>query len=139
MSATDDVGCRATIHESPAYGRVLEIVLAASQSPNSWNNAREVIRREVDRGDPQGLVIDLRALDSLYGAPLLGVLVEGAEALRKRGVERRTRIVATVQIAGPLANAIRIARMDFLFDEKIYPDLESAVIGQDLRREEPTV
>ncbi len=131
MTATEDFGCRARVHESPTHGRVLEIVLAASQSPDSWKHVREVLEEEVDRQHPQSLVIDLRALGSLYGAPLTGALVVGAAAMQKLGPDRRTRIVATAQIARALERVIRMAKVDALFGGRIYPDSESALRGQD--------
>ena len=131
MTPTANCGCRVVTQETPAYGLVLQVVLAPGQSPDSWNHVRDVLEGEVERRRPQALLIDLQALDSLYGAPLIGALVAGAVAMRKLGPDRRARIVAPAHIAGPLAKAIRLAKIEKLFGGRIYADIESALRDQD--------
>jgi hypothetical protein len=118
---------------------VLEIVLAASQNPDSWKHVREVLEREVKRQRPESLVIDLSAFDSVYGMALVGALVVGAAAMRQLGTDRRTRLVARAHVAGRLAEVLRIAKMDVLFDGRIYSDVEAALEEPSRYREEPPV
>jgi hypothetical protein len=55
------------VHNSPAYGRVLEMSVPGLQSWKLWHALGAVLAQEVARHQPQYLVLDLRALGSLYG------------------------------------------------------------------------
>jgi hypothetical protein len=134
-----EFGCRTTVQEDPIHGRVLHVVLARNQTVDSWKHVRETLQDAVDRARPQRLLIDLRDLASLYGAPLIGVLAVGAAAMRKLGTDRRTRIVAHGRIADSLGSTIRIAKIDMLFGGRIHPDTDSALRDQGEIPDKPTV
>jgi hypothetical protein len=68
---------------------------------------------------------------------LVGALVVGAAAMRQLGTERRTRLVAKAQVAGSIAEVLRIAKTDFLFDGRIYSDVASALEQPIRDRDEP--
>ena len=122
-----EFGSRTSVHESPIYGRVLEIALIGSQSQEVSAQSRQVLEGEIDRHRPRYLVIDLRRFDSKFGMDLLGALVAGGVAMRKLGAERQTRILARGPTAEMLDRAIRLAKIDVLFAGRTYPDLESAL------------
>ncbi len=139
MSETQEFGSRTSVHESPIYGRVLEIALTGSQSREVSTRGRQILEGEVDRHHPEYLVIDLRGFDSKFGNDLLGALVAGAAAMRKLGAERQTRILARGRTAETLERVIRLAKINSLFGGRTYPALESALGRTAKVEDEPTV
>ena len=131
MSASEVQECRAINHVDPMHGRVLQIVLCHTIVPAHWDHEREVIAGEVGRNDPQILILDLRRIEFVYGVALIGALVAGYLSMQKLGSNRRTRVVASGQVAEKLPDMLRICKLDSLLGPKLYPDLETALLAQD--------
>ena len=114
------------IHESRIHGRVLVVTLRGPMSPDLWHKVRTVMQEEVIRERPDHLVIDLRSLDSLYGAALIGFLVVSAVAMEQHGLRLRTKVLAIGEIAHQLPRILQMSRLESLLGEQVYPDIESA-------------
>ena len=117
---------RTEIHESPIYGRVLEIALAGSYSHELLSRARKIIEEEVARHQPRYLVINLLEVDTVYGGYLLGPILAGAVAMQKLGGGRKTGIVAAGRTAASVDKILSISKLESIFG-RTHSDLESAL------------
>jgi hypothetical protein len=117
---------RTEIHESPIYGRVLEIALAGSYNHELLSRARKIIEEEVARHQPQYLVINLLEVDTVCGHYLLDPVATGVLAMQKLGGGRKTGIVAAGRTAASMDKSIRICRGQSIFG-RTHSDLESAL------------
>jgi hypothetical protein len=126
VASFQEFSSRTEIHESPIYGRVLEIALAGSYSHELLSRARKIIEEEVARHQPQCLVISLLEVDTVYGHYLLGPIVAGTLAMQKLGGGRKWGIVAAGRTAASLDKSIRICKLESIFGGT-HSDLESAL------------
>jgi hypothetical protein len=106
---------------------VIEIALAGTRSQVVSSRGKKILEQEVAQHCPQGLVINLREFNSIFGNDLLGALVTGAAAMRKLGAERPTRLVAVGKTAAALQRILPLTRLDTVFGPTVHSDFESAV------------
>jgi hypothetical protein len=105
---------------------VLKVELASAQTVETWAVVRAVLEQEIGHHRPQLLILDVRALQSIDGVPIIDALAAGAQTMRELGSDRQTTILATSGMAHDLGQALRRARFDALFDG-FHPDLLAAV------------
>lgn len=127
MSRTQAFSSRTRIHESPTYGRVLEIELVGSEGQERPFPGIRIIQEEVARHRPQYLVINLLGFDSRFGNTLIGGLVAGAVAMRGLGGGRKTGIIAAGRTAAKLDRILTIGKIAPIFGGRTYSDLETAL------------